>query len=308
MNRIACLLPIVLLLCSSAHGVAESSLPIVLTNAPSSLANVFQLAPGVLSGSVPDGDEAFAWLAARGVKTVLSVDGARPDIETARRHGLRYVHLPIGYDGVPPNRMAELATVRTALPGSIYVHCHHGKHRGPAAAAILCRASESWTASQAEAFLKQAGTSPEYPGLFSSVRDFQLPDQAALSVLPGSFPEIAEVGNLTTVMVRLDEQLERLQACQRAGWQSPPDHPDVTPAHEAVQLWEQLHEFGRSAEAQERSASFLQMLQRSERDANALRHHLAASQPDDESYRAQADSWLSRVTKNCAACHQQFRN
>ena len=65
------------------------------------LHNVYRLTDKLLSGSGPEGDEGFASLQQLGVKTVLSVDGARPDVARARRFGLRYVHLPIGYDGVP---------------------------------------------------------------------------------------------------------------------------------------------------------------------------------------------------------------
>ena len=76
-----------------------------------------------------------------GRKTVLTLDGAQPDVETAKRHGLRYVHVPIGYDGIPAARALELAkTFQTLEPsGPIFVHCHHGKHRGPAACSIALR-------------------------------------------------------------------------------------------------------------------------------------------------------------------------
>src|SRR5688572_19279104 len=57
---------------------------------------------GVLySGGQPDGDAGFASLEKLGVKTVISVDGARPEIDVAKSHGMRYVHLPIGYNDVP---------------------------------------------------------------------------------------------------------------------------------------------------------------------------------------------------------------
>ena len=70
------------------------------------------------------------------MQTVISVDGAKPDLEAARKHGLRYVHLPHGYDGVPAPRGDELAIALRTLEGPIYVHCHHGKHRSPAAAGV----------------------------------------------------------------------------------------------------------------------------------------------------------------------------
>ncbi len=65
------------------------------------LHNVYRLTEQLLSGSSPEGEEGFRSLEKLGVKTILTVDGARPDVALAHKHGLRYVHLPIGYDGVP---------------------------------------------------------------------------------------------------------------------------------------------------------------------------------------------------------------
>lgn len=62
--------------------------------------NLFQLVPNVLSGSQPAGDEGFQALRDLGVTTIVSVDGTRPEVARAKRFGLRYIHLPIGYDGI----------------------------------------------------------------------------------------------------------------------------------------------------------------------------------------------------------------
>src|SRR5262245_42817749 len=97
------------------------------------LPNAYRITDKVISGGLPEGDAAFQELADLGVKTVISVDGMKPDVETAKKHGLRYVHLPHGYDGVPSERVLELAKAVRELPGLIYIHCHHGKHRSPAA-------------------------------------------------------------------------------------------------------------------------------------------------------------------------------
>src|SRR5262245_14552856 len=54
------------------------------------LLNPWRLHPKVISGGLPEGDAAFQELADLGVKTVISVDGARPDVATAKKYGLRY--------------------------------------------------------------------------------------------------------------------------------------------------------------------------------------------------------------------------
>src|SRR5262245_60445548 len=73
------------------------------------LHNVYRVTDKLYSGSSPEGDEGFRSLQRLGVKTVLSVDGARPDVERSRRFGLRYAHLPVGYDGITHDQALRLA-------------------------------------------------------------------------------------------------------------------------------------------------------------------------------------------------------
>jgi protein tyrosine phosphatase (PTP) superfamily phosphohydrolase (DUF442 family) len=123
--------------------------------------NAFRLSPRLYSGGEPQGEGAFKALKALGVKTIISVDGARPDVETARKFGIRYVHLPVGYHGVPREQAVRLVQVTKTLPSPVFIHCHHGKHRGPTAAAVCGIATEGWSKEEAVKWMKQAGTSPE---------------------------------------------------------------------------------------------------------------------------------------------------
>ena len=66
MKWLAPVLPVTILLAASLAG-AGAALPQPLTNAPAALHNVFRVTPRVLSGSQPEGDATFAWLAAQGV-------------------------------------------------------------------------------------------------------------------------------------------------------------------------------------------------------------------------------------------------
>jgi len=101
------------------------------------LHNIVAFHADVWSGSVPEGDAGFDALKSRGVRTILSVDGALPDLDRARARGMRYVHLPIGYDGFDDARKVELARAVRDLPRPIYIHCHHGKHRSAGASAAI---------------------------------------------------------------------------------------------------------------------------------------------------------------------------
>src|SRR6516164_7654896 len=60
--------------------------PAVGNSAPAEVAglhNVFRISAGLYSGSVPEGDAGFDSLHRLGIRTVISVDGARPDVDRA---------------------------------------------------------------------------------------------------------------------------------------------------------------------------------------------------------------------------------
>ncbi|MHC4820557.1 MAG: hypothetical protein ACYTDX_02405, partial [Planctomycetota bacterium] len=100
------------------------------------LHNVYKLSDNIVTGGEPLTPAALERLAAMGVKVVLSVDGKAPDVETAKRLGMRYVHVPIQYSGISYAERVKIAKTFRELEGPFYVHCFHGKHRGPAAAAL----------------------------------------------------------------------------------------------------------------------------------------------------------------------------
>jgi protein tyrosine phosphatase (PTP) superfamily phosphohydrolase (DUF442 family) len=121
------------------EGAAETHFPVPMES--DNLAHLLDLGSDLYSGSMPPNADAFAELAAMGVKTVVNVDSASPAVELAEAAGLTYVHIPIGYDGIPEEAALALERVIRDSAKPIYFHCHHGKHRGPAAAAIALRAA-----------------------------------------------------------------------------------------------------------------------------------------------------------------------
>jgi protein tyrosine phosphatase (PTP) superfamily phosphohydrolase (DUF442 family) len=273
------------------------------------LHNLFALGTNVFSGSAPEGDEAFAALAKLGVKTIITVDGAKPEVETARKHGIRYVHLPHGYDGIGTNLQLQIVKAAQTLPGPVYVHCHHGKHRGPAAAAVICMANQGWTATQAEAWLLAAGTATNYTGLYGVVREFHKPTLAQLGAIPSAFPETAKVSALVDAMVGIDERWDHLKAVRAAGYQMPKDHPDLKPANEAVILWELYREAQRLPDAVQRGQDFIKHLVSAEAGAKEVEQVLRqfAAQPKPE-LRAQLDKAFDAMAQTCIACHGTFRD
>ncbi len=173
----------------------QPSSPLAITG----IENLSQVAPGLLSGSQPEGSAAFEELARRGIKVIISVDGATPDVEAAHQHGLRYVHVPIGYDQIKPQQRADLVEAVKSAGGPVFIHCHHGQHRGPAAAAYCGMAMGKLSGPEALNVLKAAGTRADYTGLWNAVRKFEPPTLPA-----GPLVEAAKVEPLTGAMVRID--------------------------------------------------------------------------------------------------------
>jgi len=269
----------------------------------------YRLGTKIFSGAQPHGEAAFQELQSKGIKTIISVDGAKPDVETAKRFNLRYVHLPIGYDGITPERELQIVKAARTLPGPIFVHCHHGKHRGPAAAAICCCAVEDWNVSRALSWLKSAGTSPKYVGLFRTIREFQMPTDAQLAKVPEKFPEIAAVPTLVKSMVAIDGYWEHLQWIQQAGFKQPPAHPDLDPPHEALQLAEHFRELTRTDDAKEFGKEYLTILKRCDTTAMKLHETLTTlkKQRRDDLLQS-AEKSMQQLQQQCAQCHRRFRN
>ena len=268
------------------------------------LPNAVRVHAKVISGGLPEGDEAFAELHALGIKTIISVDGAKPDLVAAEKFGMRYVHLPHGYDGVPQERAWELAKAVRDLPGPIYLHCHHGKHRSPAAAAVACVGAGMIGHADAATVLQVAGTGAGYRGLFQSAESAQPLDRALLNELQADFPAVAKLPAMAQTMVMIEQVHDHLKKIEKAGWKTPVDHPALVPAHEALLLREHFTEMARMPEVQAKSAAFQSLTSEAETTALALEEALKSSQLDVD----HASKLLGVVKNNCQSCHQQFRD
>jgi protein tyrosine phosphatase (PTP) superfamily phosphohydrolase (DUF442 family) len=274
------------------------------------LPNAVRVHDKVISGGLPAGDAAFAELQALGVKTIISVDGAKPDVETATKYGLRYVHLPHGYDGIPDVRAKELAKAVRDLDGPIYIHCHHGKHRSPAAASVACVTAGLIPPSGALAVLEIAGTSKNYRGLYQVAEAAKPLERALLDELAVDFRESVEIPPMAEAMVALEHTHDHLKAIAAASWRVPPEHPDLDPAHEALLLREHFTELLRGDYVQKQPKAFRDLLQDSETAAQELETELRqwqlaqAQQTPPESLSRAAD----RIAANCKTCHQKYRD
>ncbi len=262
------------------------------------LQNLIQVSDRVYSGGEPHGEEAFLQLSEMGIRTVISVDGARPDLERANKQGLRYIHVPIGYDGIEKEAALSIVHAMRETTGKVYIHCHHGRHRGPVAAAIACMADGRMGPEEGCRILEVAGTSRDYAGLWRDVETFRPPDADA--VLP-ELVEAAQVGDLAESMAKMDRVFDRLLLLEANQWKAPDSHADLDAGQEALILRELLHESTRLLGA-DASGDLQKRFDQAELEVVVLQDALEDRQLE------RATTKLKQIKTTCKSCHQHYRN
>jgi hypothetical protein len=210
------------------------------------------------------------------------------------------VHIPISYAEVSDAQRLELARAVRDLPGPVYVHCHHGKHRSPAATAALGVALGLITPDDGVAFMKEAGTSPSYAGLYACVAAAAPASAAQLDAAPALFPPVVRARGIVAAMLEVDEAFEHLARIAASGWRTPGDHPDLVPAAEAGRLADHLRLSGEDPDLHD---ELRRWLARADATASALEEALVAGRP-----RADLDARFAAVRASCTDCHAQHRD
>ncbi|MBX3436918.1 MAG: hypothetical protein KF861_05475 [Planctomycetaceae bacterium] len=263
--------------------------------------NLRVVSSSILCGAEPHGPDAFSELRRLGVRTIVSVDGARPDVESAGRAGLRYVHIPIGYDGVPREATRQLMQVLQECERPIFVHCHHGKHRGPAAAAVCAIFAGELDRAGGLALLKEAGTNPDYVGLWRDV------GEATATPLDGQPPvlvEIAEPAPIVDVMVRIDHSFEQLSKLTGSGGTNNDARPSPQINAKALELAVQLYEEFREAARLGAGGNNDDLQLRMEHAEKAALELVDAVRSHPEA----VPGAVAIIQEQCQTCHKRHRN
>jgi hypothetical protein len=229
----------------------------------------------------------------------VSVDGAKPAVDRARELGMRYVHIPIGYGGVDEAAGLTFARLVREATGPFYIHCHHGKHRGPAAAAVAYIAEVSCEGKDALFVLERAGTSPDYPGLWRDVENYTSP---APGVELPALVEVAQVDSMVAAMANVDRHYDNLKLLHTAKWELLADHPDLVPVQEALLVREGLHEAGRQLEADGASVELKKWMAESEEAAQRTEDALK------EGDKSVASEHFEHLVQSCKQCHAKYRD
>lgn len=272
-----------------------------LTHLPG-LHNVHVFGDGVVSGSMPHGEAGLDSLRKLGIKTILSVDGARPDVEGAEARGMRYAHVPIEYSGMTQEEQDGIAAAIWELPRPIYVHCHHGKHRGPAAAAYGLVATGEIDSAQGHHLLEVAGTSDAYTGLWHCVDTAQAFSSARWMEVPESIPSVAEVTGMVASMADIDRRWDNLKLLDKNEWQTPADHPDIVGAAEAGMLADRFRTIIEDPQVVDGPDELRKWMEDAATLAVALEDAIVA---DND---AHASELMVKLGASCKTCHGSYRN
>lgn len=260
---------------------------------------IHQSHEGIFVGKEPN-EALFNNLRDLGIKAIISVDGKTPNTPKANEIGAQYVHLPIGYDGIEDERATQLAYAFQTLPRPIYIHCHHGIHRGPTAMVYALISTGEISPQKGLKTLEKLGTSPEYKGLWQAVRTAQKLD----FIPPTLLPETSPVSDLASFMVSIDEYYHQLKTLNKNDWSSISSNPDIDSTHSALLLYEAYKELNRARLNEiTTNTELLNYFQKSEEKAKRFHDALQKSLSAEETTQL-----FQSIKKDCRSCHQKYRN
>lgn len=302
-----------LVLEGTAYEVAGSvPLPEVPPGNYPGIHNVFRLSDRIISGSEPHDAEALAQLAAWGVRTVISVDGKAPDLEGAAAAGLEYVHIPIRYGGITEDEVMQIAKSFRELEAPFYVHCFHGRHRGPAAAAIGRVALDGLERDVAIAEMRQwCSTAAKYEGLYSTVATSTIPSAEETAAYDFDFAPARHASGMREGMIVMTRIWDEVKLIRKNGWQPDEEHPDIDPLRSATtfaQLFRACDAVDRPEGAGE---DFEEMLNAGLAGADELVELLTDCRVEGvalEDRYERLEAAYDIVSESCADCHVDYRN
>src|SRR5262249_16238759 len=120
--------------------------------------------------------------------------------------------------------------------------------------------------------------------------------------------EAAQVPVLAQAMVAIDSHHDHLTLARKSRWQPPKEHPDIDPAHEALQLLEQFRELRRQPATAKRPDDFQKWLREGESAAGALESLLREAKSRKKLDPAALDKAFAAIGASCAACHTKYRD
>lgn len=266
--------------------------------------DAIRVADDLFCGPQPRTAQDFAALKAQGIQTVIGLDGVVPNAQLARQAGLKYVHLPVGFNQAEQQVPALLATLKSAK-GPCYLHCRYGRPRTPAMVAMVAQVRYGWNQAQASEWAKQAGVGESYQGLAASLASFRPP--AADAVRQAKVPSgPAKTTPLVHTMAALLDDWEPIRKAAAAEFKDySPEQLNRLAVH-AVGVEKHLRGLTGDAIVSDWGQDF----------ADEMAEAAAAAQALAAACRAAAASGnveplpqaMKAAGSRCGACHTTYRN
>ena len=137
-----------------------------------------EIRPGLARGGEPY-EAGIRYLQSRGYKTVVSFVPDTAESAQVAQSGMRYIHIPIRSNffscQLPSEEQVRqfLSVVSDTTLYPMFLHCHAGKDRTGAMAAIYRMEVCQWTPDEAVAEMKAFGFSGRYQRLFEFVQGYK---------------------------------------------------------------------------------------------------------------------------------------
>ncbi len=271
-----------------------------------------QVSSKIFIGPSPESRADFEFLKSQNVSSIISVDGAQPRLELAGGFDIKYAHVPIGYDGIKRKHLLKIAKVYQGVEEKLFIHCHKGHHRGPAAAACLLVAAEEISKENGLKLMKRAGTSTEYKGLYSAILSATAITQKELSntAMP---PAFRKPSDRIQSMKLMEKHLENLDEFNKNGFNPISNKPDLSLEHESLLLHQAYKEFSRIKEEQtakkDGNIHYSRLIKNGIRLTKKLYDSVRVSENGEEIELSQSPrEILESIKNNCSQCHKKFRN
>lgn len=273
------------------------------------LHNVFRLSEHIISGGEPLSDDALAHIKSLGIKTILSVDGKAPNAALAKKLGMRYVHVPIRYGGMTATQLLKVAKTFRELEAPFFVHCFHGKHRGPAAAAVGRLILDGAGRELALAEMRQwCGTAEKYPGLYATIATGAIPTKAQTDAFDWDFPSTDPIKGIRLGMVRMTRTFDNVKAIAQNGWKPDAAHPDIDPVNEVKMLRQHFDQMAALADTKKRPKDYRAWMVDSQKLAVQLVGSVQETVRGKAGAGPLADKQLKVLKDLCQRCHEPYRN
>ena len=285
-----------------------SKLPTMADASPSTFSGLRQVVaytPWLFSGSKPIDEVGFESLRSIQVQTIICVDGIPPELHIPEALGMKTFHIPIKYGKPTKKQILDIATAVEVgrKRGNTYIHCHHGKHRSAAAAAVALIGLGVSTREEMKKRMSVSETSTHYSGLWSAVEEAVVLEEIDFvrnkeHLLSRVIPE-----GITEQMIAMDCAFDNLQRIKKSNWTPPKEHPDLVAVAEAGAIAESFRYLNKSEIALRYSVDFETQLSIALSAAIDLEQALSNNKSTNQEL-----SISMRVLSNtCTACHRAFR-